>query len=243
MFMDSAIHKLLPFSRPPRQPLFSLRPFCIYYKPLITIRISSIIIVATVAAGCGFPRHHFDPPVVLAERTSSVGVITQLIEQRGYTTEEYFLTPEGSHKAVTYDYRYYLQEKDKPRWDLPIKNTELERCEKFAAVEGTNLWVGAGAVYSTNTKHPVGHPLVDRGQTVKSFNENDFYILVFDDQQILTHRQFLVISRLETTSPRFRFEDGNCSVVFLSPTGPQKYNILKDSEEDAGPATWNPPHL
>ena len=207
------------------------------------MRISCIIVITAATVGCGFPRHHYDPPSVLAERTNAVGVVEQLIEQRGYTTEEYWLTPEGAHKAVTYDYRYYLQEKDRPRWELPIQATELERCEKFGAVEGTNLWVGAGGVYSMNTEHPVGHPLMDRGQMVKSYGENDFYILVFDDQQILTHRQFLVISRTETPFPRFRFEDGNRAVVFLSPTGPKKYNILKDTEEDAGPATWDPPHL
>jgi hypothetical protein len=207
------------------------------------MRICCLIVIALIAAGCGFPRHHHDPPSVLAERTNSTGVVEQIIEQRNYTTQEMWFTPEGSHKAVTYDFRFYFQQKNQPRRELPLKAMEAQRCEKFSAVEGTHLWVGAGAVYSMNTEHPVGHPMMDRGQLVKSYGENDFYIFVFDDQQILMRRQFLVISRLETPSARFHFEDGNHTVVFLSPTGPKKYDILKDSVEAAGPATWNPPHL
>jgi hypothetical protein len=206
------------------------------------MRISCIIVAAAMAAGCGFPHHHHDPPSILAERTNSVGVVEQLIEQRSYTTQEYWLTPEGSHKVFTYDYRFYSLEKDKPRRELPIKNSELQRCEKFGAVQDTPLWVGIGAD-SMNTANSVGHPLITGSKRETSYVENDFQILVFDDQHIVAYRQFLVISRRETPSARFRFENGNRAVVFLSPIGPKRYDILKDSVKDVGPATWDPPHL
>jgi hypothetical protein len=207
------------------------------------MRISCILIISIIATGCGFPSHHHDPPEVLAERTNSTDVVEQIIERRNYTSQENWFTPEGSHKVITYDFHFYLQEKGKPNRNLPLPVEEARRCDKFAAVEGTPLWVGVGAVYSANTKHPVGHPLMDRGKLIKSYGENDFYIFVFDDQQVLMRHQFLVISRLETPSARFRFEDGNHSIIFLSPTGPQRYDVLKDSVTAAGPATWNPPHL
>ena len=200
------------------------------------------MLVAALVVGCDLPQHHQDPPVVLAEQTNSTGVVTQLILQRNYTTQLMWFGTDGSHNVVTYDFRYYLQETGKPRRELPIKGTVFTDCETFKAVGNTTLWVGMGP--NTNgSRHPVGHAVTIRGHPATSRNEDDFDVVVFDDKHVLAHHKFLVISKIEIEEDAVRLKDGNRTIVFLSPTGPKKYDVLKDSVGDAADEKWPPPHF
>ena len=141
------------------------------------------------------------------------------------------LTPEGPHPSIRYQDKYFLQAKGKPRCEVPMtRDDEFRNCGSYWPVEDSALWVAVGidALDNVNT----GHVAVINGVQLVSHNENDLHIVVFDSTHIVAHRTFSVVPKWESSADEFTVTNANHAVIFRSPQGFKRYDVLANTVGD-----------
>ncbi|HEX4349987.1 MAG TPA: hypothetical protein VH251_06360, partial [Verrucomicrobiae bacterium] len=128
-------------------------------------------------------------PEMVGKRQNAQGqVVQRIFRKMNNSSVAVLFTPEGPGHDTKYKMEFFLQQEEKPMVLLPFLSDkkfryveriagniqgELGFCDKFLAVTNSPLWAAAGT-----------DPLDN--QT----GGNDFHIVVFDENHVLSHTTF-----------------------------------------------------
>src|SRR5258707_389544 len=90
--------------------------------------VTKFLLLSTLIAtgGCKAQVHH-EPPETVGERTNQQGLATQrIIRETSYTSKDVLLTPEGPKKRIDATIKWFLEERDKPRRELPLMRSVVD---------------------------------------------------------------------------------------------------------------------
>ncbi|MDB6110210.1 MAG: hypothetical protein JWR69_1960 [Pedosphaera sp.] len=172
-----------------------------------------LLLLALVAANTGGckPEVRHKAPEVLGERTNEQGEVThRIVREISYTVGNIpVLTPDGPRRRAENQVKYFMDEKGKPRRELPVMflvNTNAGNYEKCWPVVGTSQWLVAGT-------DPIG-------------NRDKLFFVLFDESRIIRTNVFSVIPRWKSEKSEYELQDGNRTMMIRSPEGFEKYDVL-----------------
>jgi hypothetical protein len=212
------------------------------------MRTSALLICVLVFSGC---FHHY-PPEIAGQRINSRGEVDQKVIRVAKGVRHTALTPDGPRDYENITCKYYLVDGGKPEREFFIgDNHKAVFLNEFLAVTNSLLWVTydqtivwtnrPGAAHTVN--QVLGGPTPFKPYI--SYQVNDLEIYVFDAAGFFRHRTLMALQKGEVNmllpeeqihAADFVFEDGNRSVVFKSPKGIKKYDLLNDTVTDAEPS-------
>jgi hypothetical protein len=172
-----------------------------------------LLLLAIIAAQTGAckAKVHRKPPEIVGESTNRQGIVTRIVRETSYTSEDVLLTPEGLRKKMKYEVKWFLEQSGKPRHELSIMRSAADssKSERYWAVENTSLWLGIGT-------DPIG-------------NRDMLYFVLFDESRIIRTRTFKVVPKSKSSESEFELQRGNRQIVIRSQEGPQQYDVLADT--------------
>ncbi len=195
-----------------------------------------LLLLTFIAAGC---VHHY-PVEVAGQRKNSKGEVTQQILRKTTSVDYPALTPDGRNSRTVLSLKYYFQDGVKPARKFWIGNSSTNQFfGSFLAVSNSALWVTFGDSIGWTNRPAAAHVMIDEhGKSYTSYIGNDLHIDVFDEKGFLVSRTFIILQRGEGKMlPEAEFpyngeiktENGNQIIVFKSPSGITKYNVLTDT--------------
>ncbi|HEY2827970.1 MAG TPA: hypothetical protein VGJ04_10250 [Pirellulales bacterium] len=191
-----------------------------------------IAVAALLATGCAEHETIHDPPKVIGERKNGNGQVVQqiILDETIYVTIQP-LTPEGPHRSGTRDRHYYLDEPGKPRREIPGLQSVPIFLNSALPVADTNLWVAVSAEYESGGSAPaISRPKQGGGIELIAYADV-FRTLVFNaDGAVAEQKDYSFwINKKEE---EFRYDTGNRAIIFRSPQGFKKYDVVKNTVSD-----------
>jgi hypothetical protein len=197
-------------------------------------------------SGCA----HYPPPEIVGQRIGSSGEVVQKIIRAERVVEHTGLGPCGPRQYSTITCRFYCQDDGNPQREFVIVNSRKEPfLNPFLAVTNSPLWITYFETIIWTNRPEASHivyPQSDSWPSAKpytSYQVNDLDIYVFDTRGFCRHRTFMTLQKGDGKfvpegqmyAGEFTFEDGNQTMVFKSPKGLQKYNVMRDTVTEAEP--------
>ena len=204
--------------------------------------------VLLAAAGCA----HQQAPEIAGQRIDSQGaVIQKIIRVETDHPHTVLLAPDGprGYNAVTC--RYYFQEGEQPEREFKIGGGHDEvYLNPFLAVSNSPLWVTISENIIWTNRPEAAHvvnPAPEASLSSKpytSYQVDDLHIFVFDEKGYFRQRTFMALQKGEgkfvpegeTYAAEYTSRDGNRMVLFKSPAGVKKYDVVSDKVVEADPA-------
>jgi hypothetical protein len=177
------------------------------------VRLFCLFIFALGITGCV----HHEPREIAGQRTNAQGVVVQKIVRAPSYVNHSAFTPDGGREYRVYTCKYYSQETGKPERQFEIGNRKtIPLLNDFLAVSNSTLWVTSW-------------------QQVGSPDGSTLHIYVFDDKGFYVEHAFTALPtgvRQYPLEADIKFENGNQTIAFNSPTGQKQYNVLTDTLAD-----------